>query len=160
MAVLMPSDFNPCLYLVFDHLDEIFSFYLSNHFFVLECCQHTHQGGDWDNQVDMNLDFIVMSVWQMLKWFCRYFGIHEALVSFAWLFGCLVGFIKGEIEKWLWCNLEFLFGACMILSHIKLPCVCFYLVFIHLNELCFAFKLSFVIALIKREIERPSWKVP
>ena len=63
MDLLMPSNFNPCLYLVFDHLDEIFSFYLSNHFFVLECCQHTHQGGDiLRNQVDMNLDLIVMSV--------------------------------------------------------------------------------------------------
>ena len=60
---LMPSDFVLCLCLAFDHLDELFGLCLSNRVFVLICCQHTHQGGgNSKNQIDMNLDFIVMSV--------------------------------------------------------------------------------------------------
>ena len=61
--LLMPSDFDLCLCVAFDHLDEPLGLGLSNHLFVLICCQHTHQGGEnSENQVDMNLDFIVMSV--------------------------------------------------------------------------------------------------
>ena len=61
--LLMPSDFVLCLCPAFDHLDELFGLCLSNHVFVLICCQHTHQGGgNSENQIDMNLDFIVMSV--------------------------------------------------------------------------------------------------
>ena len=47
-----------------------FGLSLSNHFFcVLIHCQHTHQGGEiWANQVDMNLDFIVMSVLTHVAW--------------------------------------------------------------------------------------------
>ena len=63
MFLLMPSDFDLCLCVAFDHLDEPFGLCLSNRFFVLICCQHTHQGGEnSENQVDMNLNFIVMSL--------------------------------------------------------------------------------------------------
>jgi hypothetical protein len=58
----MPSDFVLCSCVVSVHLDELFSLCLLNHFFVLLCCQNTHQGGEiWENQVDMNLDLMVMS---------------------------------------------------------------------------------------------------
>ena len=63
VVLLMPSDFVLCLCAVFIHLDELLGLCLSNHFFVLICCQHTHHGGEnSENQVEMNLDFIVMSV--------------------------------------------------------------------------------------------------
>ena len=49
-------------------LDELFGLCLSNCFFVLICCQHTHQRGEnLENQVDMNLDFIVMSMFDKCR---------------------------------------------------------------------------------------------
>jgi len=48
--------------LAFDHLDAIFGFCTSNHLFVLDSCQVTHQGGEMFQTMSINtLVYLVMS---------------------------------------------------------------------------------------------------
>jgi hypothetical protein len=137
-------------YMAFYHMDEVFGFYVSNHFFVHGCCRSNHQGGECETKLT------------------RTFEIDLNAFGFAWsscpsyltLWLCLASPFLWETKSW-----EFLLRAFIIFPHVKWPCVCFYLPFGNLTEFLLLLSdllwcaLAVVNALIKWEIEIPSWEV-